>query len=290
MAQGSASSEPSVSSATQPNAGDCEEGPGPHLVYALGVVGYDFGTAARQDGFKQAMGSGDPMQPAQLLDYLDQTPYAAADLIWTLKFDTTPVYAVRPKGPYCSVTLERLRTALRQQLKSEAQLVAVPGVVGGQIRLHSGQHVPVIRATPRGLVSWATASLLDTLLGKEAGTSNAASGARRAALMNFLERVYYELRNLGQKSQDRAINFAATNALLVDQVFAQAMQAQLELDQIGVEKSPVCRPHSDCWDVKLTFFSPSHRMEQARRVYRFTVDVSDVVPVTVGPVRSWAVF
>ena len=26
-----------------------------------------------------------------------------------------------------------------------------------------------------------------------------------------------------------------------------------------------------------------------RKVYRFTVDVSDVVPVTVGPVRSWFV-
>jgi len=25
------------------------------------------------------------------------------------------------------------------------------------------------------------------------------------------------------------------------------------------------------------------------KVYRFTVDVSDVVPVTVGPVRSWFV-
>jgi hypothetical protein len=28
---------------------------------------------------------------------------------------------------------------------------------------------------------------------------------------------------------------------------------------------------------------------RANRVYRYTVDVSDVLPVTVGTVRSWAV-
>ncbi|MCP4549327.1 MAG: peptidase S8, partial [bacterium] len=62
------------------------------------------------------------------------------------------------------------------------------------------------------------------------------------------------------------------------------------LDQIDVERSPICRPESDCWDVKLTFFNPTKRIEQARVVYRFTIDVSDVVPVTVGPVRHWHVY
>ncbi|NER95556.1 MAG: hypothetical protein F6J86_17225 [Symploca sp. SIO1B1] len=57
-----------------------------------------------------------------------------------------------------------------------------------------------------------------------------------------------------------------------------------------VEKSPLCRPESDCWDVKLTFFDPSHRTQRARKVYRFTVDVSDVVSVTIGRVHSWVVF
>jgi hypothetical protein len=30
-------------------------------------------------------------------------------------------------------------------------------------------------------------------------------------------------------------------------------------------------------------------VQTVRKVYRFTVDVSDVVPVTVGPMRSWFV-
>ncbi len=64
----------------------------------------------------------------------------------------------------------------------------------------------------------------------------------------------------------------------------------LELDGIDVEVSPICRPGSECWDVKLTFFDPARRLERARRVYRFTVDVSDVVPVTVGTVRAWSVY
>jgi hypothetical protein len=63
----------------------------------------------------------------------------------------------------------------------------------------------------------------------------------------------------------------------------------MELDTIETERSPICRPDSDCWDVKLTFFDPERVFQRARKTHRFTVDVSDVVPVTVGPVRSWYV-
>ena len=63
----------------------------------------------------------------------------------------------------------------------------------------------------------------------------------------------------------------------------------MQLDTIDVERSPICRPDSDCWDVKLIFFNPSKVFEQARKVYRFSIDVGDLVPVTVGSVRSWFV-
>ena len=58
------------------------------------------------------------------------------------------------------------------------------------------------------------------------------------------------------------------------------------LDGISVSKSPFCRMDSDCWDVKLTFFDPEND-RRARMVMRFTVDVSDELPVTLGPVRHW---
>jgi hypothetical protein len=58
------------------------------------------------------------------------------------------------------------------------------------------------------------------------------------------------------------------------------------LDRISVSKSPFCRMDSDCWDVKLTFFDPENE-RRARMVMRLTVDVSDELPVTLGPVRQW---
>ena len=56
------------------------------------------------------------------------------------------------------------------------------------------------------------------------------------------------------------------------------------------KKSPICRPGSDCYDVTLSFFNPKERLTVARKEYRFTIDVSDVVPVTVGEVRAWSVY
>jgi hypothetical protein len=41
--------------------------------------------------------------------------------------------------------------------------------------------------------------------------------------------------------------------------------------------------------VKLLFFFPQRQVKAVRKVHRFTVDVSDVVPVMVGPVRWWFV-
>jgi hypothetical protein len=87
----------------------------------------------------------------------------------------------------------------------------------------------------------------------------------------------------------RAINFAATNALNVERVFESALREEMELDTIEVERSPICPPGSDCWDVKLTFFHPRRVFEQARRAYRFTINVADVCPTMIGPVRSWFV-
>jgi hypothetical protein len=61
----------------------------------------------------------------------------------------------------------------------------------------------------------------------------------------------------------------------------------MELESVHVVRSPICRPSSDCWDVEVYFFYPERQVQTVRRVYRFTVDVSDIVPVTVGPTRSW---
>ena len=85
---------------------------------------------------------------------------------------------------------------------------------------------------------------------------------------------------------ERALNYSATNALQIADVIRVTTQQQLELDTVDVKKSPVCRPDSECYDVEVSFFNPNNT-NTASRAFRFTVDVSDVVPVTVGSARTW---
>ena len=107
-------------------------------------------------------------------------------------------------------------------------------------------------------------------------------------LTNFLNRIYFELRNMGQSPEERAINYSATNAFsIADFMMGRALAGE-QLDAIEVEKSPICRMDSDCWDVKLIFFDTTNFLAP-RTVFRLTVDVSDVVPVSVGDPRMWQV-
>ncbi len=277
----------------------CSSGPGtPQLVYALGQLGYDFGTEARRDSFLQNMGepapgaTANPHDPVQLLAYLEKNPWEAAALNWTLNLDGTPIYALAARGPFASEVYQRLRRFLNEQIAEGVERVSIPGVIAGKARLLNGHVVPLVASEIRGMCSWTTKELVHQVVGgslPETATAQEkeARGAREQAVGDFLDRVYFELRNLGVSSKERAMNYAATNAFNIDKVFEAAIKQQMSLDAIEVERSPVCRPESDCWDVKLLFFFPDRQVQTVRKVYRFTVDVSDVVPVTVGPVRSW---
>jgi hypothetical protein len=75
----------------------------------------------------------------------------------------------------------------------------------------------------------------------------------------------------------------------VVRIFERAVNDGLQLDQIEVVTSPICRADSDCWDIVLYFFNPQRGLEEARRAYRFTADMSDIVPVLIGDVREWSV-
>jgi cyanobactin maturation PatA/PatG family protease len=247
------------------------------LVYALGELGTDFGTQARLDSFNQAK-----PQEQTLFQYLNENPWEAQSLIWTLNLDATPIYAILPSGSYANVTYDRLREFLEDQ---NVERVSIPGYVGGSIRLMSGQTVPIIVPQVRGMSSWTVPALIDSLR-QDAPTVLQEEVTRK--LREYLERIYYEYRNLGITPQERALNFSATNALQVATLMADAATGDLGLDSITVEKSPLCRPDSDCYDVKLQFFN----LEDNRRsgkVYRFTIDVSEVIPVTIGTLRSWSI-
>jgi len=273
-------------------------------VYMLGTLGYDFGTEARRDSFKQMMSPmstgvsfvpPNPYDARQMVDYLREFPAEARSLIWTINLELTPIYALEPRGPFGADIYGAFRELLEGEIAAEdapqyVERVSLPGrLTGRQVRLFSGQWVPVLEMEhSRGIYGWQVNRLISAALEsvRRNGTQEA-DEAVQANLRGFLNRIYYDLRNLGVISHDRALNFAATNAFQVAETFRSAVADGMQLDTIDVERSPYCRLDSDCWDVKLKFFDPENT-RRARRVFRFTIDVSDVVPVTLGEVRSWA--
>jgi PatG C-terminal len=146
-------------------------------------------------------------------------------------------------------------------------------------RLLNGMVVPILVSEWRGFYTWD----LYTLLGPDSATWP--PGAQ-----GFLERIYNEFRNVGISPQDRALNYCAMNAYNTKRIFADVAKSGMRLDTVEVARSVICRPESDCWDVTFRFFDPTQVLTQARQAYQYTIDVSDVVPVAVGPLRQWDVY
>jgi PatG C-terminal len=344
-------------------------------IFALGVLGYDFGTEARRDSFKALMPSMDPnggfpffptpppkegppparvipfppnpYDPIQMVNYLagyprptppfptqggypklepkafsdeippvpkgypglEASPWDAGELIWTLNIELTPVYAIRPVGGFTAEVYQRLVQFLDGQTRAPddvdyVERVSVPGYLSGEnITLYSGQVLPVLVPTLRGMFGWNVNTLINVVLDtvkekqkkltpqqiKDKGLPSPEEGVNKArdSLRNFLDRIYFDLRNLGQTPEERALNFASTNAFQAAIVFADSASKAMQLDCITTERSPFCRKDSECFDVKFKFFDPEND-RRARLVSRFTVDVSDVYPVLVGPFRTWS--
>jgi len=288
------------SAVTPSSAGSDDHG----LVYVLGSLNYDFGTEARRDAFKQLMAPAvfdgiavpaNPYDPRQMVHHLNQNPSEAQSLIWTVDLELTPLYAVEATGPYAADVYALIRQLFAGQFVGREadefiERVSLPGrLTGEKVRLFSGQVVPLVRIdSTRGLFGWRS-NLLVRAAAEFVGHGKHdfdAEGVGRA-LVGFLDKVYYEYRNLGVLSKDRALNFAATNAFQAAVAFADALAEGMSLDMIDVEPSPYARADADAWDVKLKFFDPEN-LRRARRVYRFTVDVSETMPVTLGEVRSWS--
>ena len=229
-------------------------------------------------------------------------------LIWTLTIDTTPIYAVRPLdvfglGFYSSLvqalwfqevsidppskvtSLVRPAQGPTQSTtdwppKGRIARVSMAGWLdpAATTRLLNGTVVPTLVTDWRGFYQWD----LYTLLGPN--ENEWPPGAK-----DFLDRIYNEFRNTGVSPQDRALNYSAMNALNTNQIF-KAEAKKRRLDTVEVDKSTICRPDSLCYDVTYRFFDPMNVLTQARQVYQYTIDVSDVVPVPVGRVRSWAIY
>ena len=215
-------------------------------------------------------------------------PWHASSLLWTLNLDGMPLYVIRPEGPFAEACYERLSGFLDGQFQRKAERIAVPGLVTGQATLLNGQSVAVVNPDLRGLCNWCTKDLEEPLTQSSQRAETSLSEEQlRALVREFLDRIYYELRNAGRTPQERALNYAGTNLFEYKRILG-SLDGKTALDTIGVERSQLCRPSSDCWDITLAFFDPEHPLQTTRKIYRYTIDVSDIIPVTVGETRSWS--
>jgi hypothetical protein len=285
-------------------------------IFAIGNIGFDFGTEARRDTFRQLMPrvmspdssppvfmAPNPYDANQLADYLDDAPYECTKIIWTLDLELSPVYAIEAEVTYAEYVYSRLRTALRNQaLPSDdpnyVSRVSIPGILTTRtVRLFSGQVVPVVVAQPRGFYIWNESALVDAVVdGVDPQAMGADPDRVRIKVRQMLDKVYYQLRNLGQSPPDRAINFQATNAFIFTEAISRGLLSGevvdgdstnlYTLDSITAIKSPYCRVDSDCWDVQITFFD-SENDRRARVVFQSTIDVSDELPVQLAPTHQF---
>jgi cyanobactin maturation PatA/PatG family protease len=297
-------------------------------VFVLGRLSFDYGTRSRRLWFGQSMrntlsaGQG-PLpnvdDPETLFNYLTKRAAEGVNYTilegqqflsranvtafhWVLTIDDTPVYAIAPTGPFAFEIHDTLVGFLSDQLHQGAERISVAGLIAGEAKLFFGETVPLLVPDVRGMFSWTTSALVGATDQQE-GTEPPHRGRRREAeappaaagstesMEDFLNRVYDQVRNLGITSQDRALNYAVTDALFLRGIFndtrTSAKYQGYELDTFAVSKSPICRPDFDCWDVQIIFYDPNN-LQRARRGFRFTVDVSDVMPVMIGERKEYS--
>lgn len=271
----------------------------PQKVYALGSLGFDFGSESRRDSICQYI----PVEPAsltasQLISYLsDDGAEEIERLIWTLNIDSTPVYAIQPAGAFAFAGYEKILKLFERQVQQGISRVAIPGMLGGRVRLMSGETVPIIVARPKGIMPWDVDDVAVRWLQREKDEKKSArksSSGRgdsdeplKRFLNDFISLTTRKYRNLGIASAERALNFASTDIFRAFDAIDQIEGFDLVLDDLQVKRSAVCRPGAECFDVNLRLFKSSD-IKAAIQVLQWTVDVSDSVPVSIGAVSTWS--
>jgi len=254
-------------------------------VFVLGELGHDFPSLPGKLAFAGRMPpvrsgavrfAARPEDPRQVQDHLRAVPNDSTLPVWTLSQDRAPVYALQAAGSYAGEVYTRLVDLLGHRVAVAARLT------DRHAELISGQVLPVIEIEmPRHLHGWSEDELVRAAVAAVPGVQDT------PGLREFLARVHHDLRGLGVVAAQRARNYAATDVVQAAEVFARAAAQNLVLDRITVEPSPFGRTDHDCWDVCLSFFDPEN-CRRSGRVFRITVDVTDVQPVGLGPVHSWS--
>ena len=250
------------------------------MVYAIGRLELDFLSPTHLASLSQRLGF-HPSDQVTLVKHLKKTPSDAELISWILTIDETPAYHIVPRGAFARDTYARLVEFL-EDMTEGVERISVAGVTAGVSWLSSGIDVPSLVPELRSLASWTTDALVKSVVGEKS------EEAKRGQITDFLQRIYFDLRSRGTTPSERAVNFAATEALTdLNDVFGDALKRGLQLDEISVESAPIVRPQSQVLDVKLAFFDPENT-HRAGRTYRISVDVSTPLPARIGEgFRSW---
>lgn len=269
----------------------CKDGPKQaQLVYAIGRLGVSFISQARRDAIWRTVNGkseGDlkPISNAGLLELFKKQPFQAQSVVWTLSRTEVPMYAIVPGGAYAAETYKWL---VEEWSDAAVEFVSIPGVLAGQTALYDGNVVDIVVPDLRGMFSWETKRYVKALKEARKKVESGIGDAKIDHEINrFLGKLYFSIRNRGLLPEERALNAAATNAFNFSPVIIEAGEDGLTLKDIGVERSPLNRPGSDYFDVLLTFFDPNDRLGRAPLRARFTIDVSDTVPVMIGDPVLW---
>jgi len=281
-------------------------------IYTLGLIDYTVSSEEVKLSLSEEIGSLEPDHFLKVLESRDQqygthflqNPnhhktglYYAQAVQWVLTLDNIPVFVLQPHGPFANLVYERLRDFMAYQLEFKKKhkhidhynfvRSAMAGTIAGTTRLMNGMEVPVVIPELRSMRIWDVDAFLKECAREEGATEMTEDIRNR--IMSFLERVFFALQNRGILPEDRAINFSATNAFLVSHIFRKACKEKLELKRIYTTKSSLRPDKSTEWEVVMEFFNPLKVMEEAATVFRFTVNVGEVIPTLVGPVQSWKV-
>ncbi|MFD8197569.1 cyanobactin maturation protease PatG family protein [Streptomyces wuyuanensis] len=267
-------------------------------VYALEAelpVGMDWHQA------EPRLGSRGPSAPSSEGD-------SGSDALGSQGIRQSPFPTYRAMSHVYKIFLDAIRGQVQKATEDNyVSRVSIPGELTGRTtRLYSGQEVPVVKVRGSGnLALWNEGLLVNKVVNSvmehraanplPEGQQPPSEDQLKVTIRALFDKVYWQFRNLGQSSADRALNAAGTNAFAFGTEMGDGLLSARHvpgestnfyvLDTISVSKSPFCRPGSDCQDVVLRFFDPEND-RRANVSYLFTFDVSDE-PVSLAPVHKF---
>jgi hypothetical protein len=263
------------------------------LVYAIGICGFRYPSAVREnslvDRLRQvnplAAGKIPPISDTVMSDFLTATAHGepspsqwgehlpvAEDVIWILQQETTPIYALKPEGPFAVWIYAKLAAALRPNAEHWHYHIAVAGrLSGSSVKLSGGKELPVLVPNYRSMFSM---GLKFELRAKREPTSS-------AAFISFAKDAYGYVINPGDFPKRRAENYALSiflQATLSEGAIRPLVQNEYRISEIAAKPAPNA-PDGTLWDVTISLKSAN---SQNKGEWRGTIETSDICPMIVG--------